>query len=242
MPELKKLKPDWRLCNTTQVGWKTPQNPRECRKINYRHKWHGPIEAWTKKYIGKNLWRFHNLYGFYELMSEAYIKFDVCKRKYALVRDAPHFMRLYQVTLTNHFHDLAWECTEKLRKESSFDEFLEFFEADADSTGNNYQNNSLPFKKNIIEMIESLTSTSVFYDIDVALVIHFAPDLVKRFLSSMTDDNMLEKLKNIDVVDRKSGKLVKFRKTNDILAEWLGVDLGGVDLMVLVRQYLKCED
>ena len=70
------------------------------------------MEGWTRKFIARNAWRVGGLYEFDDLLSEAWLVLDKVSRKYTDVSDK-HLMALYQRSLYNRFHDLAWENSRK---------------------------------------------------------------------------------------------------------------------------------
>lgn len=71
----------------------------------------GTIEGWTVNHIAKNLWRVECLMSFDDCLQEAQLVFLRVKRTYPTIGEGPHFMSLYQTSLTRRFHDLSMEAT-----------------------------------------------------------------------------------------------------------------------------------
>lgn len=70
-------------------------------------------EAFSRKFVAKNLWRVAPEFDFEDLMQEAYVVFLVVQRRYPQVVDAKHFMALFHTSLRNHVHKLATKRTQR---------------------------------------------------------------------------------------------------------------------------------
>lgn len=68
---------------------------------------HGPVKAWTCKYVARNLWRFKGHYEYEDLLQEAALKLCHVLNRYPNITNHAHLMALYKTALRNHFHDLA---------------------------------------------------------------------------------------------------------------------------------------
>lgn len=71
--------------------------------------WPGPWGRWAEKYCRNNLWRVRMILGDMEdAMSECYIQFVECKRRYgASVNDPKWLMALYKMCVMSRFNDLS---------------------------------------------------------------------------------------------------------------------------------------
>lgn len=86
----------------------------ERKRLPWEPEWEGPIKGWTINFIKRNYWRVASHYEFEDLLQEAYIKYLQICNAYPNVMQPAHFMRLYQVALRNHMHDLANAVTREV--------------------------------------------------------------------------------------------------------------------------------
>jgi hypothetical protein len=76
--------------------------------------WTGPIEGYSKNYISRQLYKLEPLgYEFCDLINEAYLVYDKCKRKYGDTDSPKHFMALFKTALNRHFFDLWYPRREE---------------------------------------------------------------------------------------------------------------------------------
>jgi len=64
------------------------------------------LELWTRKFIARQIWRFHGEYDAGDLLSEAWLVLDRVTKKYGDMA-VNHIMALYKISLVNQFHRLA---------------------------------------------------------------------------------------------------------------------------------------
>lgn len=74
---------------------------------NYIPKWEGLIENWTLKYATNNVWRVEPHHDIDDLHQEGYIIFIKVKTKYTDIKEARHFLSLYQRSFINRINDLS---------------------------------------------------------------------------------------------------------------------------------------
>ena len=133
-------------------------------------------------------------------------------------------MRLYQTALSNHFHDLAYSATE-----------LGLFMADA--TAIHPINDEYSYH----DVMATVADTSIESDPEVNALVNRAPGVVGRFLRALLDPIKCEQLRTLTKA-QKAGRLAKRLTTSQAVAEMLGEDLDGVDIMQATEDYLKGED
>ena len=69
--------------------------------------WDDVPKKWAIKFIRHNQWRCDRIYGFDDLLQEAYLVFLKITEKYPRVNNPQNFMGLYKMALANWFHDRA---------------------------------------------------------------------------------------------------------------------------------------
>lgn len=77
--------------------------------------WEGSIEAYSKKYIQRNMWKFYYMgYERDDILHEAVIVFCDCRDKYVnKVTEPAHFMALFKTSIHNRFLEIASESIAK---------------------------------------------------------------------------------------------------------------------------------
>lgn len=71
--------------------------------------WHGAFIGWTQNWVTKNFWRVqHTLLDRDDAIQECAFVFAKCKARYEGSVDNPaHFMRLYTISVVNHWNTLS---------------------------------------------------------------------------------------------------------------------------------------
>jgi hypothetical protein len=87
-------------------------------------------EAAARNIIRKSVWRVAPLYSRQDLLSEAWIVFDRCVRRYPAVVDPPHFMVLFRRALTNTIHNMATRRTRSIYQDGGTIRSLQAIVAD----------------------------------------------------------------------------------------------------------------
>ena len=80
-----------------------PKHKRVC----WEPQWDGPISGYAHNFCAQNHWRVASFMDYDDMIQEAYIKYLHCARKYPRVVEPKHFMRLFQIALTNRFNTLS---------------------------------------------------------------------------------------------------------------------------------------
>jgi hypothetical protein len=83
-------------------------NRDESDRLTWRPLWHGPCEAWAKKFVGKNLWRIGRQFDYDDAVQQCAVTFLKCCRFYkGKVDNDAHFMALFKRAVINDFHTFA---------------------------------------------------------------------------------------------------------------------------------------
>lgn len=77
------------------------------KELKFIPEWDGRVEAWTKKYISRHLWRIPTYYDFEDLLQDCKVKFIICQQRYSHTSIPQQFWALYKSCVCNHITDLA---------------------------------------------------------------------------------------------------------------------------------------
>lgn len=194
------------------MGNKTPRTGMTRNRLRYPIDFSNDVVyGWTINTINSNYWRAPRHYSKEDLIQEAWIKFEQCRRRYAnTVDNDKWFMALYKRAFINHLHNLSRVASRSKVVEPfteiEDDEDLDFIEQIPDPVGN--------------------------YG-SAAASLRNAPVEVKRFLQCLGDDQMVRKLRKPRV------RIDGVRESNaEYYSRVLGLD-NEVDVLEQLREFLQ---
>lgn len=174
--------------------------------------WEGAIEGWVVNFITKNVWRTKPAYDWCDLYQESYLCYDRCVHMYPEVVEAPHFMRLVQVTTLNRITDLANKRTK--RREVPMEV------GDEDST------------MCLLDMVPNNMLGISDYENEEWKVMKDSPQLLRRLVRVLTASDVVLAYRVVGGIRET---------TNELLCRLVGVDSTRRDLVGYLRSYLSGE-